>query len=75
MTKGIKPTPEALANWDAALTEGYGFQHVAEMYGVSKQTVAKYFPGRGWTKDQARAHGTFMKHNNAKMRKNGVVLR
>ncbi len=61
-------SPEALANWEAALDEGYGFQHIGEMYGVSKQTVAKYFPGRGWTPEQARSHGTFMKHNNVKMR-------
>lgn len=73
MAKGVKPTTEELAKWDAALEEGMGFQHVAELYGVSKHTVAKYFPGKGWTKQQAREHGTFMKHHNAKMQKLVVV--
>jgi hypothetical protein len=38
------------------------------MFGVSKQTVRKYLPGMGWTPQQIRAHGTHMKHANAKIR-------
>lgn len=44
-------------------------KHVAEVFGVSKQTVINYYPGRGWTHAQLSAHGTFMKHHNEKMRK------
>jgi len=62
-------TPEVIAEWSARLDEGYGYQHVAEMYGVSKVTVRKYLPGRGWTRKQVTEHGTFMKHHNEKMRK------
>lgn len=65
-------TPEVLANWEAALDEGYGYQHVAEMYGVHRDTIRKHLPGRGWTHKQATEHGTFMKHHNEKMRRIGV---
>lgn len=46
-----------------------GYQHVAEAFGVSKVTVMKYLPGRGWTHKQVTEHGTFMKHHNEKVRK------
>jgi uncharacterized protein YjcR len=59
---GPQKSPEEVANWKAALEEGYGYQHVAEMYGVSKQTVRKYLPGMGWTPQQIRAHGAYMRN-------------
>lgn len=62
-------TPDMLANWEAALDEGYAYQHVSEMYGVPKALVRKHFPGRGWTPEQIRAHGAAVKHLNAKLAK------
>lgn len=50
-----------------------GYQHVAEAFGVSKGTVRKYLPGRGWTRKQITSHGTYMKHHNEKMRKANYV--
>ncbi len=69
MPAGVQTTQEAIAEWSKALDEGMGYQHVAEVFKVSKKTVIKYLPGRGWTPEQIRAHGVFMKHHNEKMRK------
>lgn len=66
-------TPEVLAAWDALLKENYGYQHIAEMYGVAKETVRREFPGRGWTQAQIREHGTAVRHLNAKVRRTGMV--
>lgn len=68
-TQPNKAKPEAIAEWKKALEEGMGYKHVAEVFGVSTTVIRKYLPGMGWTPQQAREHGTFMKHNNAKMRK------
>lgn len=65
-------TPEEIAKWDELLEEGYSVKAVGEIFGVHVQTIRKYLPGKGWTPAQARAHGTFMKHHNAKMRKLGL---
>lgn len=51
-------TPDMLANWEAALDEGYAYQHVSEMYSVPKALVRKHFPGRGWTREQIREHAS-----------------
>lgn len=61
--------PEYVALWESYLDEGLSAQHVAEIFGVATTSVLMYYPGRGWTREEARAHGTFMKHHNAKMRK------
>jgi uncharacterized protein YjcR len=68
-----KVTEEAIAEWSKALDDGMGYQHVAEAFGVSKGTVRKYLPGRGWTRKQITSHGTYMKHHNEKMRKANYV--
>ena len=65
--------PEFAALWEPYLDEGYGYIHVAQIFGVDKGTVRKHFPGKGWTHEQLSAHGTFMKHNNEKLRKQGVI--
>lgn len=65
----VRYTPEDIANWEAALREGYGYKHVGEMYGVGRETIRKHLPGRGWKHQQIAEHGVFMKHHNEKMRK------
>jgi hypothetical protein len=57
----LKYSPEDVANWSAALDEGYGYKHVGEMYGVPDDTVRRYLPGRGWTLDQIQLHGRVMR--------------
>jgi len=66
---GIRINPEYVALWESYLDEGLSYKHVAEVFGVGKETVRSYYPGRGWTHKQLSAHGTFMKHHNEKMRK------
>lgn len=66
-------TAEVIANWKAALDEGMGYKHVAEVFGVSRTTIMRHLPGRGWTHKQVSEHGTFMKHHNEKMRKLTVL--
>jgi len=56
-------SPEALANWEAALDEGYAHKHVAEMYGVPRARVRKHFPGRGWTPKQISEHASLMRRS------------
>lgn len=67
--RGRAINPEYTALWESYLDEGMGYKHVGEMFGVSEWTVAKYYPGRGWTHAQAVEMGTFMKHHNERMRK------
>lgn len=69
MTKGIKPTAEEIALWSGMLDDGMGYQHIAEVLKVSKHTVRRYLPGRGWTPTAIRQHGTFVKNVNEKIRK------
>lgn len=64
MPRGRKVTPEEVAEWGKALDEGLAFKHVAEVFGVNKDTVAKYLPGRGWTKKQAIEHSHEVKRFN-----------
>lgn len=67
--KGTVVNPEYAALWGPHLDEGMGYKHVAEIFGVHKHTVRKYYPGRGWTQRQAAELGTYMKHHNERMRK------
>lgn len=62
-----KYTAEDHANWEAALEEGYGYKHVAEMYGVDEKTVTKRFPGKGWTNEQVREHAALMRGSKARV--------
>lgn len=65
--KPPKYSPEDIANWEAALNEGYGYKHVAEMYGVAEKTVSSHLPGRGWTNEQVREHAALMRSNKARV--------
>lgn len=58
-------TAEELANWEAALDEGMGYKHVGEVFGVSRVTVAKYLPGRGWNRKQIGQHSQLLQRNRA----------
>jgi transposase len=62
---GRQKSPEEVANWKAALEEGYSYQHVAEMYNVNRETVRRYLPGMGWNRKQISAHGALMRNANA----------
>ena len=55
--------------WKSYLDEGMPYRRVAEVVGVHRDTIRKYLPGMGWTPEQSREFGTFMKHHNEKMRK------
>lgn len=80
MAKGVKVivTDKMLADWSAALDEGYGYKHVGEIFGVHRDLIRKHLPGRGWTHAQITAQGTMMKHHNEKMRvleRKGKIIR
>lgn len=65
----VRITPEILAEWDRMLSEGYAYKHIAEIYHVSKATVQRQFPGRGWTQEQIVAHGTLVRNGNRALAK------
>lgn len=54
-------TPEEIAKWEATLDEGYSYKHTAEVHGIHQVTVAKYLPGRGWTRKQITQHGALVR--------------
>jgi response regulator of citrate/malate metabolism len=66
-------TPEVIAEWSKALDEGMSYQHIGEQFKVSKATVRKYLPGRGWTRKQITSHGVLVRQHNEKMRKANYV--
>ena len=76
-TRGVrnvpKLNPDFVALWKPCLEEGMSYKHVAEMFGVSKGSVRNAYPGMGWTMEQAREMGTFMKHHNQRMRKSAFA--
>ena len=53
-------TQEEIAAWGEALDEGLSYKHVGEVFGVHQETVSKYHPGRGWTRQQMGAHSQFV---------------
>lgn len=48
--------PEYVALWEPHLAEGLSAKHVGEIFGVSKESVLKYYPGRGWNAKQKIEH-------------------
>lgn len=65
--------PEFIKLWEPYLDEGMALQHVAEIFGVTKYAVGRYYPGRGWDNRDCLALGTYMKHHNQKLKKLGLV--
>lgn len=62
-------TPEEVAQWEKMLDDGMSYREIRRTSGRGHSTIAKYLPGRGWSQDEGRALGTFMKHHNERMRK------
>ena len=60
-------TPEQVANWKAALDEGYSYKHVGELFGVPRATVARHLPGRGWTRKQISEHAALMRRHSGSL--------
>lgn len=61
-------TEEDKARWGKLLDEGWSYKEIARTEGRHRRTIARWVPGRGWTRDQISGLGTFMKHHNEKMR-------
>lgn len=52
--KAARPkTPEQLAVIEAYLDDGYSMNEVSKMTGSCPRTIAKHFPGRGFTRKQS----------------------
>jgi hypothetical protein len=47
-------------------------QHVGEIFGVVKSTVARYYPDKVWTNEQSVQHAQMMRAFNRKMAKSRV---
>ena len=58
---GRKINPDFVALWEPYLTEGMAVKHVAQIFGVHKATVSKYYPGRGWNREQILEHSHAVK--------------
>lgn len=55
-------TPAALTEAWEGFKMGMSYEDVALILGVSNtHTVARYFPGMGWTRDDAREYARFVK--------------
>jgi hypothetical protein len=51
---GYRPLPEGWKDRAAALfDEGYSQRAVTELVGVCADTLARHFPGRGWSRHEA----------------------
>lgn len=46
------PMHERLAAAERMLAEGYAFTHIAARLRLGVHTLARHFPGRGWTREQ-----------------------
>lgn len=67
-----KLNPDYVALWESYLDEGMSGQHVAEIFGVHKNTVAKYYPDKVWSPEQQFQHFQDMRDSAHKMRKLGL---
>jgi hypothetical protein len=63
-----KMNPEYVALWEPYLDEGMAAKHVGQIFGVDQVTVARYYPGRQWTYDQARELAAMNRHMNRVLR-------
>jgi uncharacterized protein YjcR len=61
--------PEFMARMEPYFEEGYSYKAVGEIFGVDQKTVKNWFPGRGWTYDQARELAAMTRQHNRDMRK------
>jgi hypothetical protein len=68
-------TAEDVALWKTYLDEGMPYRQVAEVVGVYRETISRHLPGMGMPIEEARKLGTFMKHHNHRMRRQGRGLR
>lgn len=59
---GRRYTPEELATYETCLDEGWSFREITRTYGVDKDTLARHFPGRGWTRTQTGELVGAMRH-------------
>lgn len=59
-----KLNPEFVKLWESYLDEGMSATAVAELFGVAHSTVARNYPGRGWTPEQALEHSFTVKRLN-----------
>lgn len=64
--RGGRPlmNPAYVALWESYLDEGYSGKAVAELFGVMKHTVYRYYPDKVWTSKQASAHGKLVRKLN-----------
>ncbi|WNM65702.1 helix-turn-helix DNA binding domain protein [Arthrobacter phage Vulpecula] len=51
-----RPSPEALAEIAARLDDGWPLKEIERTLGITYKTLARHFPGRGWTPSQAGKH-------------------
>lgn len=59
-----KLNPAFVALWESYLDEGMSAKAVAEIFGVAHSTVARKYPGRGWTAEQKLEHSFSMRRLN-----------
>lgn len=62
-----RKTPEQIARMGELLDEGLSYAAVGEVLGVDKETVARHYPGRGWSREQTMAHAAASRHGYAKI--------
>lgn len=63
-----KLNPEYVALWESYLDEGMSGKGVADIFGVNKNTVAKYYPDKVWTREQQFEHFQTMRDASRIMR-------
>lgn len=53
---------ERLARIEAMLDDGWSFKEIHRTEGADEETLRRHFPGRQWTKAQAVAHTSALRH-------------
>lgn len=57
----LKLNPEYVKLWEPYFDEGLSAAHVAEIFGVTKRTVADHYPFRVWNRQQILEHSLAVK--------------
>lgn len=69
MNTGLQLSEERKAIAEKCLDEGWSYTEITRTHGLDYYTLRKYFPGRGWTQQQAVEHGVLIRTMNRQLKK------
>ena len=66
MTRRKPATPEVIAKGGEMLDDGASQLEVVRTLGMSRETLVKHFPGKGWTNKQSGEFRALLRYTNVK---------